>query len=479
MLMTLEELHQITGMQEEALINMRLMYKVMNTSDMVLEPQNRTNIQTMLEDQIGNMSINRQLDILAPMSGSDTGIGFLVIKGIKDISYRTRHLKKIEPELDKIWKNFTAATEGEILTDNEKITLKQYGMLHDLAFLNGTLEEYNKKGLIAGNEKLEKLYLQTQRAAKIVSHLDKTFDQNFTMPTGAVVFEDTKKKSQVYGKALGFFEQLIVFFVTKFGHASKGIVVESKVGIKENKVSHINPDYKQDKYSLRSYLYNDMHKIKIENLIDPDTRKYLQQHLGDKWIENVQQKFGDIERKIHDQNRRGHMHITADGTKGRFAQVATTSLQGGHKNFLMKDHANTDIRDDIFGKGKWEVEGRRGESRVLCSEFIGKTIIASVQELNDVLKKDLEARGVKDIPTRIVKSPISEKEKLYLLTPERLLRAMEERGAVERVQSPQELKKFMAIGNPSKTQNHKEKLQEAKSEDERSSDLQKPSDFSM
>ncbi|CEG56624.1 hypothetical protein [Legionella fallonii] len=444
--MTLEALHQETGIAEQALINMRNMHKLINTPDTELEPQQRADIQTMMEGMIGDMSMNRQLDILAPMSGSDTGIGSLVVTALKDISYRTRNLKKIEPELDKIWENFEAAKDkGKILADNEKITLKQYGMLHDLATLNKTLEGYNEKGLIKGNEKLEKLYAQTQRAATMISHLDKTFNQTFTMPIGAVVFDDTKKKSEIYGKTLGFFERIIAFFVTKFGHASKGIAVENKEGKIENKVSHINPGYQQDKYNLRSYLYSDVYQIKIENLIDNDTKKLLQQHLGDKWLEHVQQKFGDIERQIHDQNREGHMHITAEGGKGRFAQIATAPLQGGHKNILMKDHSNTDIRDDIFGRGKWEAEGRREQSKVLCSEFVGQTIIASVQELNDVLKKELQEKGVQDIPHPIVKSPISEKEKLHLLTPERLLSSMEERGAVVKVDAPKEISNFVAI----------------------------------
>ncbi|HAT8266802.1 TPA: hypothetical protein JBA93_13550 [Legionella pneumophila subsp. pneumophila] len=450
--MSLEALEQETGIQQEFLSNMRLLHKKVNTPEMVLQPEELTNIQNMLAGMISNMDVNKQLDVLAPMSGSETGIGSLTTSAMKDISYRTRHLNKIEGDLDKIWEKFQAAKDHDaILAENEKITLKQYGILHDLATLNKTLEQYDKQGLIAGNEKLEKLYTQTQRAAAMVSHLDQTFNKNFTMPTGSVVFDDTHKKSEIYGKTLGFFERIIAFFVTKFGHASKGISVENKEGKTENKISHINPGYQQDKFGLRNYLYSDVHRIKIENLIDEDTKALLKQHLGDKWLDHVQQKFGEIERQIHDQNRDSHMHIMAEGGKLRFAQIATAPLQGGHKNFFMKDHSNSDIRDDIFGRGKWESEGRREQSKVLCSEFIGKTIIASVQELNDVLKKELQEKGVENIPDTIVRSPISEKEKLHLLTPERLLRAMEERGAVEKVESPRELRKFMALGEDKTT----------------------------
>lgn len=459
--MSLENLQAETGIEEHILLNMRQMHNLIN-NNAVLEDLQRKEIQTMLAGMIGDMSLNRQLDTLAPMSGADTGIGSIIVGTLKDMSYRTRNLEKIEPDLNKIWENFQAAKDqGKILADNEKITLKQYGILNDLATLNKTLVEYDKKGLIAGNESLEKLYAQTQRAASIISHLDKTFNQTFTMPPGAVVLDDTHKKSDIYGKSLGFFDRIVAFFVTKFGHASKGFAATDKEGNTENKVSHINPGYQQDKYNLRSYLYSDVYQIKIENLIDDDTKNLLKQHLGDKWLEHVQQKFGDIERQIHDTNRSSHMHVTAEGGAKRFAQIATAPLQGGHKNFLMQDHSNTDVRDDIFGRGKWAAEGNRAESRVLCSEFVGKTIIASVQELNDVLKAELQEKGVTNIPDPIVTSPISEKEKLHLLTPERLLSAMQERGAVEKVGAPKELNNFVAI---EKTKDAKAQMKEVRSQ---------------
>jgi hypothetical protein len=86
-------------------------------------------------------------------------------------------------------------------------------------------------------------------------------------------------------------------------------------------------------------------------------------------------------------------------------------------------------------------------SSILCSEFIGKTVIAAVQELNDDIVKQLEAKGVTDIPDPVVKSPISEKEQLHLLTPERLLTAMQERGAVVKVATPTALSQFVTKGD--------------------------------
>lgn len=443
---SIKQLKDITRINSADLEGIIALQVKMDDEEKILNPEEVTSIQNMLAGLIGDMDTNKKLGTIAAESKQDTGIGPFIIAVLKDISYRTRHLDKIAPALDRIWENFQAVQEGKkILQEKEKITLKQYGMLYDLANLNNIMENFKKLGLIKGNKKLEKLYKQQQYAAAMVSHLDKTFDQSFQMPAGSVVLDNTQKKSAIYAKELGFFEKLVSFFITKFGHVSKGMAVEENQVV-ENKISHINPGYLEQKLTLRNYLYSDVYRIKIGSLIDDKTKALLKENLGPDWVKQVEQKYAEIERQIHDNQRSMHSHIVADGGKGRQIKIGTALLQGGHKNFIMKDHSNQDVRDDIFGRGKWAKEGQRESSKVLCSEFIGKTIIAAVQELNEDLEKQLRAKGVINIPDPIVKSPISKKEKLHLLTPERLLTAMQERGAVEKVAVPRQLNQFVKKG---------------------------------
>lgn len=466
MVWDIERLEEETGIEKSTVEGIRALQIKMDNDNAELDSQQVASIQMMLESLIGNMEINKQLGIIAPLSKQDTGIGSITTSSLKDLSYRTRNLTTIDPQMDQIWSNFQEVLAGKkILAENEKITLKQYGMLYDLANLNKAFENYDKMGLIKGNVSLEKLYERTQQAATMVGHMDKSFNQDFKMPVGAVVLDNTQKKSEIYGKQLGFFEKIIAFFVTKFGHASKGMSVE-KQGKTENRISHINPGYQEENVSLRNYLYSDVYKVKIENLIDDDTKALLKEKLGDNWLEQVERKYADIERQIHDGARSLHGHIDAEGGKARFAQIATVGLQGGHKNFIMKDHSNSSIRDEVLGRGQWAQEGRRESAKMLCSEFVGKTVIAAVEELNDVIGAELREKGVTEIPGPLIKSPISEKEKLHLLTPERLLHAMEERGAVERVATPSSISQLVTKGDgetQAKTVDAKAKMKELKS----------------
>ena len=58
------------------------------------------------------------------------------------------------------------------------------------------------------------------------------------------------------------------------------------------------------------------------------------------------------------------------------------------------------------------------------------------------------------IPDPIVQSPISEKEKLYLLTPDRLLSVMMEKGTVEAVGPPKALSHLLAINKTQSMRTH-------------------------
>lgn len=74
-------------------------------------------------------------------------------------------------------------------------------MLYDLSNLYAeVMWDLDKIGLIKGNEKLEQIYTYAEEAHAIIYFLDSKFNQQFSAPTGSVVFDHTKDKSEIYGK---------------------------------------------------------------------------------------------------------------------------------------------------------------------------------------------------------------------------------------------------------------------------------------
>ncbi|MFZ4076869.1 MAG: hypothetical protein ACOYKA_02690 [Legionellaceae bacterium] len=408
-------------------------------------PADLNTLQQMLVRAVGNMDINRAFSDLKHES-SEYVIDPKTIDFIRNLSYRTRHLEKIRSQIDTIWASFESfkANKTELL-EEQKFSLETYGILYDLSVLHEDLKPYQKQGLFQGSSELTELYEITRKAHSMIQTLNKQFRDEFKFSTGSVVVTDFMKKNRLYGDKQTYLERfysfLLLFCITKFGHASKGIQAEED---DTSKISHINPEYKEDDFLLRDFLYSEVYCIKLDKLIDPATQVFLKEHLGDDWLLQLEAKYAEIESLLHDEARTRYADKKTGLTTDLAYQLATIGLQGGHKNLISYDHSNESIRDEIFLRGQWAEQGKTNEPRpLLCSEFVGKTLIAAIQALNDVIKEDLKDKGVKNIPAKLIKSPLSKREKLRYLTPERLIHALHERGAIEKIKSPQVVSKCM------------------------------------
>lgn len=261
------------------------------------------------------------------------------------------------------------------------------------------------------------------------------------MPTGSIVFDHTKSKAAIANHQLSLMER-IVDQKTIYGHSSKGLSVDVVVkGMPKivTKISHINPDYKEENFSLRNYLYSDIYKLNLIKLITPANQDVLKKHLGVNWLEILQNKYTAIERQLHDEAMETHAGIIAEGGMLRFARTAMTSFS---QNLVSDDHSDASIHEEIFRRNKWEKMG--GDRKLLCSEFVGKTLIASIYELNDGLIRELGEQGIK--VEKLLNSPIDQKETLSILTPERLLTCLKKNGVVEMVAPISELSQFIVKG---------------------------------
>lgn len=435
------KLSKESGIDQNTLKGMCELQKIYYSADLTAEKENKENIQQMLVNLIGNMNINKKLasPIFERMEHTKM-ISIFLVEEFRALTFKTRHLHKMEAEIDEIWSKFIKliGDKNATLEQDQKINLKQYAMLHDLASLYQTLCYLNNKNLIAGNATLEKVFKYSQKANKIVDDMQNRFIVNFKMPRGATFFY----KINAFTEQISFFHFLMTSFVTRYFHVS--ILKKSNInqGIE---IAHLTREdnYTTDQPTFAHFLYNDGYKINLSTLITDYNKKLLQQHFGESWQDIIEKKYAAIERTIHDHTYKIQANIILDFSIWRYILLATTWLQGGHKNFFVKDHSNATIRNEVFGASKWNKEANKAPPKIICSEFIGRTLIATIQELNDELTEELKNKGVENIPHPLVKSPLSKKEKLYLLTPERLLTAMQERGAVKPIKAPKELQQFI------------------------------------
>ncbi|KTD00469.1 hypothetical protein OQJ19_07035 [Fluoribacter gormanii] len=339
--MTKEEIIQGTGLSREDLDVLVLLESVIQADTqgqgVELAATEENNIIAFLEKAIGNMQLNKQLLELGKLAQHDTGIGFSVINMMRNVTFKSRHWHEIHAD------------------DRHQLTLSQLGALSDLASLTRDLVAFERAGLIRENSSLAELYHDAQQALK----------------------EGFSKDLDVSSKAMDF---------------------EIKATQGAPMFHHTN--YQKDEFVLSEFLYSEEYKIKLDKLIEHDeTKEFLKKHLGDDWLQQLEHKFGVIQREIHDAQLIGPIY------HGMSHQDATAQEQ-----FQAED---------------------KSPATLICSPFVGISTMAAIQELNIQVTQELKNKGVQEIPSPLLQLPVN--EKLDALSPAHFINALDKCRALERL----------------------------------------------
>ena len=108
--------------------------------------------------------------------------------------------------------------------------------------------------------------------------------------------------------------------------------------------------------------------------------------------------------------------------------MANFGLAGGHKRWSDREGFQSFFDADT-----------PIEKEMICSEFVARSIISSVMELNKQLQAEL---GTKE---EIVKIPFDKKERIKRIHPQRLIELLQESGALEQVPPSKVLTQFVQI----------------------------------
>lgn len=223
------------------------------------------------------------------------------------------------------------------------------------------------------------------------------------------------------------------------------------------RVSHINAEYERYDLSTQEALMSKQYRIDPIKLVEsPETKKALQEKLGDDWEKQIRNQFTKIATEVHGNT---DFEITNDldrmisagladyglasnvsdakpevGLKGKAAGSVADRINTGMGNikFGNKGHKTDKVEENKFEKLRDRMLGLNGEEaskNMLCSEFAAKATLTSFVELNDWIEKET---GVK----KALNTPIDNKEVLNRVHPQRLLELMESSGCVTEVKNP-------------------------------------------
>ncbi|CAM3043524.1 Uncharacterised protein [Legionella steigerwaltii] len=342
--MTREEIIQGTGLSSEDLDALFLLNKLMPADnpgqDLELTGKEKEKVVAFLEKAIGNMDLNGQILELGKLKEQDTGIRFAVIRTLRNLTFKSRYWH--ETHFD----------------DHDKTTPPKLGALADLGSLAQDLAVFESSGIIRESSLLSQLYHDAQWA--LWSGYSKNLDLSSNLKTMAFEIKATKVGAPM-------------FFQTK---------------------------NQKDAFNLVEFLYSEEFRIKLDKLIERDeTKEFLKEHLGDDWLQQLENKFGIIQREIHD------------------AQL----IGPAHQELV---HQDTSAQELFRAEDKSPVT-------LICSPFVGNCTMAVVRELNTQIMQELQNKGVTENPSSLLQLPVN--DEVGALSPSRFIDALDKWGALERI----------------------------------------------
>lgn len=283
------------------------------------------------------------------------------------------------------------------ITDKDRLTYKEISQLSRLSrFSKATptevsiMEILRKLGM-SDHPSLKDCLEKTGRAVKITNQLDNILIPAYSkhLQDGDILGYVGKRKEAWTGRSLPT-EQKLTTFITDYGllHGMKAYHATNN----QINVSHVYGNHENDPLDLFNMVISDTWRLNISSLVSSNIAKDLEKSLGIQWKDDVQTLYQEIERGIHQNIDKRFASITNRDVRRKIAGAATfhpiVNLFGGIDGKKVTGHKKL-YEQDFSPIHKQFLEGAACNEDQICSEFVSKSTLAALMELNKQLAKKL------------------------------------------------------------------------------------------
>lgn len=178
-----------------------------------LSDADKADVRDFFEGAIGNSGLNKFLkqDSFTRNPKNPTDLTKAEMEAIKKVSYfsfKTRNLKKIETALEKLDKIHQSVTNGKEVLAEDRLTLREFAMVSDLAKISPLMNKLEKNGITKGSDALTRLHASATKAKSLTDTLAQTTSKELqNMGAGVLILDHSFKKTTALDRVWGFFDK--------------------------------------------------------------------------------------------------------------------------------------------------------------------------------------------------------------------------------------------------------------------------------
>lgn len=361
-------------------------------------------IQSFLDNILGNSAYNKLFS--KALEGDDlTAAERDTIKSLRYLSFKTKDIAEFPDVMRRAMRNVDKIKSGGEIAEENKLTLHELGQLKTIKDLGKVLKSLADRVVLPSQ--VQNLYGFSIAAQNIL----KGVDQDLGVESSDIVMYDFERQFFLKNKRTDTEEKLTKYLVSKYSHAAQ--VFKAEDG--SLRLTHVWDKYQTDPLTIAEVSYSDIYRINPTKLMSSEARKAWEaKHPGEDFDKKIREQFQGLHNKLHRESQHKFKHIS-NGDFRRFkAGLADIGIFGAHRGWGEEE------RISMFDNGKIEDE-------MICSEFVSRSLVSSMMELNKELQKEL---GIKDTA---VKLPFDPRERLEKIHPQRLVDLCAAQGLVEKV----------------------------------------------
>lgn len=436
----------ISGEETENLVLIsKLISRDISIND--LNEYEKSNLILFFNKSIDNKELNTRLGKLLSCKVINFGVDINAINLIHTLTFKTRNFNKfitLTEKLENTWENI----RNNSVQEKDKFTLEEYGTLNQLKELLPIFDKLEGLKIFGEGSVLGVLYSQAKKVDKLITEIDLEFHRQAITQynNGDILVNRARDMYKYKNQQLPHETSLLVKYVADYNHGAKIVIDDEDEQVK---LSHIVGNYSLSLMGgLAEASYSDVYRLDVSTLVNRNLVALLERIYGKNWKEKLQEKYQDIEHKIHTKKAKKFARFEND-TQKRYRVGYSKFQPFGYTKFTRRDLNK--IRQRLLEKDSDEAI-RKG-NKMICSEFVTLSNILALLEFKEELLHDLkdfiendneylkDDKSKKMFLREIEKDnffaiPYSAYEKFSKIDPGRMIKLLLEKNCIIKVQKP-------------------------------------------